>query len=259
VPSVTIRAGDDGNRAAPRSGSGAEELTIDELAQQAGTTVRNVRAHQSRGLLQPPEIRGRTGYYGPHHRARLELIRDMQADGFNLKAIKRLLERARGAEPEILGLGRSMMAPFGAEPPEYLDRDGVLDRFGTLDPRLMARARKLGLIVKLSEDRFELPNPALARAGEQVIAMGVPLDHLLAVAEQIIRSSRTVAEAFTRLFLRDVLGPRHEGDASPERLSELRAAVEQLRPIASEALLAGFQQEMTRSAERAFGARFIGH
>ncbi len=40
------------------------DLTIDELAQRTGT-VRNVRAHQSRGLLPPPEVRGRTGYYGP--------------------------------------------------------------------------------------------------------------------------------------------------------------------------------------------------
>ena len=68
-------------------------LTIDELAQRTGMTVRNIRAHQSRGLLPPPEVRARTGYYGPEHVARLRLIRDMQAGGFNLKAIERL-ERA---------------------------------------------------------------------------------------------------------------------------------------------------------------------
>ena len=47
-------------------------------------TVRNIRAHQSRGLLPPPEVRARTGYYGPEHVARLRLIHDMQAEGFNL-------------------------------------------------------------------------------------------------------------------------------------------------------------------------------
>ena len=40
-------------------------------------TVRNVRAHQSRGLLPPPELRGRTGYYGPEHVARLNVIQEL--------------------------------------------------------------------------------------------------------------------------------------------------------------------------------------
>src|SRR3954463_4468114 len=67
------------------------ELTIDELARRTGMTVRNIRAHQSRGLLPPPEVRGRTGYYGPDHVARLELIRELQSEGFNLEAIRRLV------------------------------------------------------------------------------------------------------------------------------------------------------------------------
>jgi DNA-binding transcriptional MerR regulator len=61
-----------------------DELTIDELARRIGMTVRNIRAHQSRGLLPPPEVRGRTGYYGADHVARLELIQELQAEGFNL-------------------------------------------------------------------------------------------------------------------------------------------------------------------------------
>src|SRR3954453_2692654 len=61
------------------------DLTIDELARQTGMTVRNLRAHQSRGLLPPPEVRGRTGYYGADHLARVERIRDLQPEGFNLE------------------------------------------------------------------------------------------------------------------------------------------------------------------------------
>ena len=50
-------------------------------------TVRNIRAHQSRGLLPAPQVRGRTGFYGPEHEARIDLIRELQADGFKLEAI----------------------------------------------------------------------------------------------------------------------------------------------------------------------------
>src|SRR5436305_1429390 len=75
-------------------GDGEGELTIDELAQRTGMTVRNIRAHQSRGLLPPPAVRGRTGYYGPAHLARIELIQEMQAQGLNLHATRRLVDAA---------------------------------------------------------------------------------------------------------------------------------------------------------------------
>ena len=69
-----------------------EGMTIDELARESGMTARNIRAHQSRGLLPAPVVRARTGYYGAEHLARIRLIQDMQAQGFNLKSIERLLE-----------------------------------------------------------------------------------------------------------------------------------------------------------------------
>src|SRR3954453_9100758 len=70
----------------------AGQLTIEQLAQETGMSVRNIRAHQSRGLLPPPELRARTGYYGSAHVTRLRLIQEMQTAGFNLAAIKHLLQ-----------------------------------------------------------------------------------------------------------------------------------------------------------------------
>ena len=74
-------------------------LTIGELAEAAGMTVRNVRNHQARGLIGPPELRARTGYYGAEHLERLALIRAMQAEGFNLEAIGCLLGGPAGVAP----------------------------------------------------------------------------------------------------------------------------------------------------------------
>ena len=80
-------------------------LTIGELAEAAGMTVRNVRNHRSRGLIGPPALVARTGYYGAEHLERLRLIRAMQAEGFNLEAIACLLggpRRAAALAPEEL-------------------------------------------------------------------------------------------------------------------------------------------------------------
>ena len=63
-------------------------MTIDELARRTGMTVRNIRAHQSRGLSRLPSCAGAPGYYGDEHVARIELIQELQADGFNLQAIR---------------------------------------------------------------------------------------------------------------------------------------------------------------------------
>src|SRR3954449_2853285 len=94
-----------------RSSALPEEMTIDELARESGMTVRNIRAYQSRGLLPPPEVRARTGYYGPEHLTRLRTIQDLQADGLNLNAIKRLLTGGAAASEQFLALRRMLVTP----------------------------------------------------------------------------------------------------------------------------------------------------
>jgi DNA-binding transcriptional MerR regulator len=81
--------------------SAEPRLTIGELAAAAGMTVRNVRNHAARGLLPPPMLVARTGYYGRAHLERLKLIRVMQAEGFNLEAIGCLLGGTSAEAPPI--------------------------------------------------------------------------------------------------------------------------------------------------------------
>ena len=91
------------------------DMTIDELARASGMTVRNIRAHQSRGLLPAPEVRARTGYYGPQHVARLQLIQELQGEGYNLAAIKHLLERSDTSAQDILRFTDTLLSPVAAE------------------------------------------------------------------------------------------------------------------------------------------------
>ena len=49
--------------------SAESNLTIEQLAAEVKMSVRNIRNHHSRGLLPPPEVRARIGYYNgmrPH-------------------------------------------------------------------------------------------------------------------------------------------------------------------------------------------------
>jgi DNA-binding transcriptional MerR regulator len=242
------------------TGSEQQELTIDELARETGMTVRNIRAHQSRGLLPPPEVRARTGYYGPEHVARLRLIANMQAEGFNLAAIQRLIQAsADGAGAQMLDFGRELLDAFEEEP-EVTTAADLANRFGVdFDPNGpdLRKAQKLGILRPLGEDRYEIPSPTLLRAGEELAALGIPLSHALAVAERIQRSSRPIAEAFVRLFLDDVVGPGDPTKRTPAEWERVRAALERLRPLATEAVRAGFQQTMSAVVDEQI-AKIVG-
>ena len=156
------------------------DLTIEQLAAETGMTVRNIRAHQARGLLAPPEVRLRVGYYGPEHVARLRLIHDLQDDGFNLAGIKRLLDDAQ-ATAERLARFRQALSET-AEPPQTLTVAELGRRFRVSAeeaPRVLARAETLGVLVAAGEGRFEAPSPSLLAVAEQVVARGVSLDEAL--------------------------------------------------------------------------------
>src|SRR5690349_180205 len=168
-----------------------DEMTIDELARESGMTVRNIRAYQSRGLLPPPEVRARTGFYGGEHLARLRLIADMRGEGMNLRTVKRVLDGVPSAEG-MLDFGQALLGAFTTEEPEVTTGDDLAERFGGLDPANMRKAEKLGLIRPLGEDRFEVPSPTLLRAGEELLALGIPLEAAFAVAENARRHTRSI-------------------------------------------------------------------
>lgn len=213
-------------------------------------SVRNIRAHQARGLLAPPEVRMRVGYYGPEHVARLRLIQEMQAEGFNLKSIQRLLNSVNGAGEQVLDFERALLTSFASEEPEFATLEELDRRLGgPFDERTARKAEKLGLIKAIGDGRFEIPSPTLLRAGEELFELGIPVTHMLAVAETMQRSSRTVAQAFVRLFMDDVVGSLAPDDLTAKDWERLRAALDRLRPLATEAVRASFHQTMSAAVE----------
>jgi DNA-binding transcriptional MerR regulator len=228
-------------------------LTIDELAQQTGMTVRNIRAHQSRGLLPPPEVRGRTGYYGPNHVARIDLIREMQGQGFNLEAIRRLVDAAPGSSEEPLRFLRAVAEPYTEDQPEVLSAAELAERWGTKDIGLLEKAVKLGLLKPLGDGSFEDVTPRLTRAGKELERLGVPPETAMHLASKIRKHADGVARAYVELFVQEVWKPFEAAGAPEERWPEVRDALERLRPLAADSLLAIFGVAMADASEQAFG------
>ena len=226
-------------------------LTIDELARETGLTVRNLRSHHARGLLPPPEVRGRTGYYGPEHVERLRLILQLQSEGLKLEGIKRLL--ADSGE-RLIALKRA--AGEVPETPEVVTAAELGERLalGADDHprRLLAKAQKLGVLVPLGDDHYEVPSPALLAAAEEVVRRGVSLAHALDMIEGVQRHSRAVAREFIKLFMDDVWKPFAAAGMPEDEWGALTESMEQVRPLAGQALLAVFRRSMDEEVEATF-------
>jgi DNA-binding transcriptional MerR regulator len=237
------------------------ELKIDELAQRAGTTSRNVRAYQARGLIPPPVLRGRTGYYGEEHLRRLELIGHLQDRGFSLAAIAQTLDAwSQGGDlRHLLGFHHVITAPWSAEEPLVLTLEELLRRFPEAedDPSVLTQAVDLGLIEQRGEE-FVAPSPALLDAGRELVRAGIGLQEIFDLVKAVRADVADIAGRFVELIGTNLIEPVAEGKASPEQVSKAGETLQTIRPIALEVVRAFLQQELGREADerlREFGMR----
>jgi DNA-binding transcriptional MerR regulator len=229
------------------------KMTIGELARRTGMTIRNIRAHQTRGILPPPEVHGRTGYYNEEHVARIELTREMQAEGLNLEAIRRVLESSEGSSREIIDFARAVRAPFEDETPEIFEERELAAAWGAeeFDRKLIARIERLGIMRTLPDGKAEVLSPRLQRGGTALIELGVSPQAAVETAEALRGYSEGVARTFVELFVREIWEPFDKAGRPEEDWPKVREALDRLRPLASDALLAMFQLTMGESTEKA--------
>lgn len=235
------------------NGPGPGEITIGELARRTGMTIRNIRAHQTRGLLPPPIVRGRTGYYNEEHVARIELTREMQGEGLNLEAIRRVLETTGGSSKEMVDFARAVRAPFEDETPEIYEPAELAAGWGMekVDPKLIERSEKLGVMRQLPDGKIEVLSPRLQGMATALIELGVTPAAGVELAEKLRESAEGASRAFIDLFVKQIWEPFDRAGRPEEDWQKVREALDRLRPLASDALLAMFQITMGEATERA--------
>jgi DNA-binding transcriptional MerR regulator len=229
------------------------KMTIGELARRTGMTIRNIRAHQTRGLLPPPEVQGRTGYYNEEHVARIELTREMQAEGLNLEAIRRVLESTGGSSKEMVDFARAVRAPFEDETPEIFGAKDFAEawRVKAIDERLLKKAERLGVLRVLPDGQVEVISPRLHRAATRMIEFGISPEAAVALAAKLHDHADAVARAYVDLFTEQIWEPFDKAGRPDEDWHKVLEALEALRPLASDALLAMFQITMSEETEKA--------
>jgi DNA-binding transcriptional MerR regulator len=214
-----------------------QRLTLEELAGAVGMTIRNVRAYQTRGLLQPPRRAGRTSVYTGEHVERLRQVQRARARGASLQLLRILIAEGRDLDGVWEGRGHATLrqvdltdAALGHTPQclAHVDvpLDGVLAQLGEADADGVRPAVRALLDVG-----------AFGRHGDGVNAPGAYGCAAVALHEQGVLDSATAALQLTQLvaaaaeaLLTALAGPVHFVDADARRaaagrLGELAGAV----------------------------------
>lgn len=217
-----------------------QDLSVEQLAQRVGMSVRTVRFYASRGLVPPPRREGRNGYYGPDHIARLELVRELQAHGFTLAAIEGYLERIpRDATPEQVALHRTLLAPWMPELPEILDREELARRAGRqLSDDDIEVLVAVGVVEPTPDENVFRVAPAHLAVGVGFLEVGLPIDLALQTRRIIDEHGRALAHELTEHF-RTAVWPRLKASGQPPEL--ITAMVERFKPLTIQALVAAYE------------------
>lgn len=220
------------------------EYTIDELARAAGTTVRSLRVYHERGVLPPPQVKGRTGFYGQDHLNRVRTISRLLDRGIKLNGIKELLNAwDRGDDlGDILGVGgaepeeASEVAEAGAvatgiqEPAETIAATDLERRYGSV-PNGLARIVAAGLYEPVDAGTYRPADRQLVRAAEQLAAAGVPDDEILTELERLRVDCDRIARRFVDLFERTAWQSYQQSPRSRSDLAELTARLHLLQAL----------------------------
>lgn len=242
---------------APTAAGRAAEYRIEELAEAAGTTPRNIRAYQDRGLLPPPRRVGRIGWYDDDHLSRLRIIGTMLDRGFTLQSIGELVEALERGDDlaAVIGIEAVVGGPFATEAPTYVTAEELLTRFGDqVDVSLVVGALELG-IIEADGSRFKVPSPRLLSAGVELVRAGVPPKVLLDQLRRLRQPIDELAGQLVDMVVTHVIDPHGTPIPDPAALPEIAETVIRIRPLADMVVSGELARALQRHTAERLGER----
>ncbi len=218
-------------------------LTVEEVADAVGLTVRTVRYYQSQGLLQPPTRQGREVRYGDEHVDRLKVISRLQDQGLRLTAIAELLQQGDAAA-DWLGLTESLATPWSEDRPALWSEDELASHLssGVTSEALV----RTGLVERRSDTNpvvYLVPSPGLLDIAQQLHGLGIDLDVAARLRALLQDRLRPLATDLVATFT-DEVSLTLLSDAGPADLARL---LERLRPLTRRSVDLLFASEMERA------------
>lgn len=226
------------------------EFRLDDLAREAGIATTTVRLYRTRGLLAPPRLQGRTGWYDDAHLQRLRLIGRLQEQGFSLAGIGHLLERwdEGGGLAAVMGGEADIDALLGEPNAIVLEPMDLIDRFpeGSMTTELVQRANELGLVSLTEDGRFRVADRRFLDTGSSLAHLGVPLDVVLREWEALVTQTDQIASRFLAVFETHLVPDGWRDELTPSTARELAATLAQLKVAAQDVIAAALDASVAR-------------
>lgn len=227
-------------------------LTVEEVADAVGLTVRTVRYYQSQGLVPPPTRVGREARYGDEHVERLRLISRLQDQGLRLTAIAELLDRGDTAA-DWLGLTESLARPWTDDRPVLWSDDELAERLAAGSTVTADDLVRTGLVERRADTRpvvFLVPSPGLLDIALQLARLGIDLDVAARLRSLLQDGLRALASQLVATFT-DEVSLTLLADTGPAELAEL---LDSLRPLTRRTVDLLFATEMERAQRELLAA-----
>lgn len=230
----------------------SDGMRLDALASAAGVATTTIRLYRQRGLLPPPRLVGRTGYYSEDHLERLALITRLQDRGFSLAGIKELIDASeRGGQlTDLVEVETRLHAILEGPEPIVVDPAELAARFGDIEltPTAMARAVELGLVEGTDDGRLRVPDRRFLETGAALVELGVPVDTVLDEWADLRAHTDQIAARFLATFEQDVLGADWRERIDPELAARAATALPQLLRLAHEVVDAALDAALAAQA-----------
>ncbi|MFF4834648.1 MerR family transcriptional regulator [Streptomyces sp. NPDC001315] len=189
---------------------------MEELAREAGITVRTLRFYRERKLIHPPRREGRLAWYDDSHLARLRTVSALLERGHTLNGIAELadaLDHGRDVA-ELIGLD----APTEEEPVRLTPEELAARFEGEVTAENLAAALDLGYLGTDGDEIVHISR-RLLDVSSALVREGIPLAEVLAAAKQVREHADALAELFRNLVL------RHAPEEDLQRLRPLARSV----------------------------------
>ncbi|WP_042937389.1 MerR family transcriptional regulator [Rhodococcus sp. AW25M09] len=224
------------------------EYRIDDLAREAKTTTRNVRAYQERGLLPPPTLRGRVGIYDDDHLTRLKVIDALLQRGFTSAHIADFFSGWEQGKDlgEILGLQEIVTRKWSSEETTTIPLELIAEFLGDDNDTIVARLTAAKLI-RIDGDQCEILDPALLEVFVDLSQYGFTLEQLLDQHELTASKMNAIAESMVGCVT-DHLAEQHGPGWLPKsgEIAETTEMFEKMRSLA----MTSAQAELARALDR---------
>lgn len=232
-----------------------EEFTVDVLAERAAMTVRNVRAYSTRGLIDPPRLEGRTGYYTQKHLQRLILIRTLLGRGFTLAAIEdAILKSPSTASNVALDLLNIFEVDDQQDPSQEISRAELASLSGlNPDHKLIDQMIELGLLEHVDDDTVRMLEPSVVRPGAASVAIGLSPDSVVDIVPHMREHLEQISDRFVHHVSRDVAQPFLDAGLPQDEWPVVFEKIDQLIPIASQVVVAMFRSVLREAIEVEIG------